>query len=291
MIEERPTFVGTVPAEIRSELAADLTTVTPQFRVVAGETSVTVQTRPSKAATWSEPVVARRMPPLSDQTELFHDQPVEVKAERTFAYGATPVQRPAVYVHLSPDDLALAAEIAQRRQSRSEEVGRPNRRVAKMSDLALNRLGARAEVAVARHYGAALPRVDLGPLRDGTLGDVGGVEVKSTTREHGRLLLWTPRHDAKDRPVVLVIDEGPRFRIAGWIWTHEARAAEFLGRVPAASVLGGPAAAVARSRQFADRALVKTPLPPPPMSRRLYYFLMVLGSLLVAASLYADELP
>lgn len=131
----------------------------------------------------------------------------------------------SVIVTLSQEDMDAADAIGAERQRLAEARGRPNLRVALVPDIVLNQVGARGEMAVARHYGVAPPRVDTGALRDDALGDVGGVEVKTRlTNGPPRLLLWKARPGAIERPVVLVVPEfHRRFRIVGWMWASEVR--------------------------------------------------------------------
>jgi hypothetical protein len=57
----RPAFVGTVPEELRPDIAYDVAEGDkPEFLVIVGETSVRVATRPSPSATWGPPVVLEK---------------------------------------------------------------------------------------------------------------------------------------------------------------------------------------------------------------------------------------
>lgn len=158
-----------------------------------------------------------------NQGELFPEPVPDVRGAKTFALSG-------VYVTLDEADTRFAAALGVVRQRRAERQDRPNHRVSRgMTDLELHTVGARGEVAIARHYGLPLPALDLGA----TAGDVGGVEVKCTTAQTPRLYLRDRRPDVPgrppepERPVALVIDEGSRLKLAGWLWTYEVRVPEF----------------------------------------------------------------
>lgn len=59
--------------------------------------------------------------------------------------------------------------------------------------------------------------------------DVGRVQVRSTPRERGRMIV-RPKDLVRfaNAPWVLVVGSCPTFRIAGWIWGYEARQERWL---------------------------------------------------------------
>jgi hypothetical protein len=158
---------------------------------------------------------------MSDQGELFPEPGPDVRAEKTFLLSGK------VWVSLSADDVKWAEDLAALRQGRAEVQHRPNLRVVQRPDLELHRLGAFGEVVMARHYDLPLPALDLGA----SSGDVGGVEIKTTLKRRGWapvLYLWRKKHDDDpERPVLLICDEGARFELVGWLWSHEVRVPEF----------------------------------------------------------------
>ena len=78
-----------------------------------------------------------------------------------------------------------------------------------------------AEMAVAKFYNLHWEAVVESPAKD-LMGDVGGVlEVRSTWRVSGRLILH--KRDRDDFPFVLAIGKGRHWRLAGWMRGEEGK--------------------------------------------------------------------
>lgn len=78
-----------------------------------------------------------------------------------------------------------------------------------------------AEMAVAKFYNLHWEAVVDNPSKD-LMGDVGSVlEVRSTWRRSGRLILH--RRDRDDFPFILAIGKGPHWILAGWMWGEEGK--------------------------------------------------------------------
>jgi hypothetical protein len=83
--------------------------------------------------------------------------------------------------------------------------------------------GAGAEIAASKATGLRWCMSCGADLRQSDLE--GGVEVRSTTRDRGGLIVR--RRDRGDRIALLVVGSVPTFRIAGWARIEDARLDEF----------------------------------------------------------------
>lgn len=81
--------------------------------------------------------------------------------------------------------------------------------------------GAVAEYVVALALG--VPWRALTPLGAPDVTD--RVEVRSTHHKHGRLILY-PR-DPSEKAFVLVVGCYPAYTVAGWLWAHEGKRADY----------------------------------------------------------------
>ncbi len=83
--------------------------------------------------------------------------------------------------------------------------------------------GCAAEMAVAKAYDLYWEPVARAP--EDLAGDVSDLQVRSTWRENGRLILH--KRDPGDAPFVLVTGKIPTFTIRGWILGREGKLVEF----------------------------------------------------------------
>lgn len=81
--------------------------------------------------------------------------------------------------------------------------------------------GCCGELAVAKYLG----RFWSGAIGDISADDVGVVQVRTTGRESGRLILHP--EDKDDRVFILVVGNAPRFDIRGWIIAQHGKRDEF----------------------------------------------------------------
>lgn len=122
-----------------------------------------------------------------------------------------------VTVTLTEDEVAYARLVGLKRQTWNEERRHKDAYGLDPDQaLAVNVMGAGAELAVARHYGITWHAVVEDPwsLR----GDVGAFEVRSVKATgHGCLILHPKDQATKaDRPFILVVIDGNRYELAGW---------------------------------------------------------------------------
>lgn len=134
-----------------------------------------------------------------------------------------------IEVTISPDDAAHAMLVASARWQDSRARGWTHKGevLGSVRQDDAERMGAIAEVAVCRAYGLPLRSVrsaTAADRRDPDVGGPGGVDVRATHHEHGRLLI--KRSDAAHRPHVLVVVHPGYCRIVGWCYGLEARRQE-----------------------------------------------------------------
>lgn len=131
----------------------------------------------------------------------------------------------SIWVSLDDAEVERATASGLRRQQMHEQVGRilPNGGEIHVA-------GCLAEFAVAKAFGLPWDGEYFDNERwmkwrlDGH--DVSGIEVRSTRRHDGRLLLQ--RQDKDDSPYVLVRTHArPRFQIVGWILGREGKQQRF----------------------------------------------------------------
>ena len=130
-------------------------------------------------------------------------------------------------ITLRPDEIAFAERIGNARQRWNEQRRHQDAYGLSSSQAAhTNRLGAQAEMAVARAL-----RLPWNPITDDPWrldGDVGSFEIRSTTHPIGRLILHPKdcQHKA-DRPFILVRCAPPTFDLVGWYRPSEGVADEW----------------------------------------------------------------
>jgi len=116
----------------------------------------------------------------------------------------------SLVVTLTDEQLDQGRALAARRRARNASAGHVHRwNAARGADF--DEVGTLAELAVACAFGIEWPTPGDYQARG---GDVGGIEVRATTRMNGRLILHPD--DAPDRPYVLVLADSPVFVLAGF---------------------------------------------------------------------------
>jgi len=104
-------------------------------------------------------------------------------------------------------------------RKRSQPLGKPK----SMGDWDKDIESCGAEAAVAKALGLYWQAVDANPHQ--LNGDVSGIEVRSTKRKDGRLILHTK--DPDDRPFVLVRGEMPTYDVVGWIMGRDGKKMDY----------------------------------------------------------------
>ena len=133
-------------------------------------------------------------------------------------------------VTLTPGEVAHAKRIGASRQRMHEEAGHADAKVMRTSGASVHVLGALGELAVARALGlrwdgAFFPDAEWQAWRVNG-HDVSSLEVRSTPRAGGRLLIQ--RDDEDHAPFVLVRGHAhPQYEVVGWLWGGEGKRAEW----------------------------------------------------------------
>lgn len=84
--------------------------------------------------------------------------------------------------------------------------------------------GALAELAVAKQYGFYWSPTSVEDFK-ALDGDAGPLQVRSTTRSDGRLIVRP--NDPDDRVFVFVVNKPPRFYLSGWLTGADAKRPEW----------------------------------------------------------------
>jgi hypothetical protein len=134
----------------------------------------------------------------------------------------------SVVVTLNPVEVEVAVVVGTARAKISRKSGFEDRSHVADAEERLNRDidGAGAEIAASKATGLRWSMSCGVDLRQPDLE--GGVEVRSTTRDRGGLIVR--RRDRGDRIALLVVGSVPTFRIAGWARIEDARRDEFKWR-------------------------------------------------------------
>lgn len=82
-----------------------------------------------------------------------------------------------------------------------------------------------AELALAKFLDRFPGAIRQKRFRDSDLGDVAGVQVRSTTNPRGPLIVRP--HDRDDDVFVLVVGSAPVYRLVGWLRACDAKRSEF----------------------------------------------------------------
>ncbi len=140
--------------------------------------------------------------------------------------AAVKAAKNSVLVTLTPEQIELAHEVAKKRNAAHRNSNRPDGIVKADSSLASDIDGAMAELAVCVAYNQpwenAFVPLERWESERRLLHDVGQMEVKSTRHQRGGLLVQKQFDDAP--PYVLVVtDQAPVFRLAGWLYGHEVK--------------------------------------------------------------------
>jgi hypothetical protein len=127
-----------------------------------------------------------------------------------------------VWVSLSWEWVERAAVIGIKRQVENLQRSRPDAHGCQR-DLGwqVHIDGACGEAAVAK-YTRTRWNGNLGRLK---AKDVGALQVRTSSRQSGRLILHPD--DPDDDAYVLVLGSAPRYRLAGWIFGHEGKQQEW----------------------------------------------------------------
>lgn len=133
-------------------------------------------------------------------------------------------------IDLTADELLTAHRVALARQEdnvrkhRPAAYGAPDNRGNWDAALELDEQGAQAELAFLKMTGMAHSEwqavVDTIDLRS-IPGDVGAIQVRSTKHRSGCLILHPS--DPDRACFVLLLNESPTFRFAGWLWGAEGK--------------------------------------------------------------------
>lgn len=132
-------------------------------------------------------------------------------------------------ITLTDTEIALATEIAQKRNQSQREAGRPDGLV-KGSSIDRDIEGALSELAVSKALGLPWSGKWLPiPVWDKWKhegNDVGKLEIRSTGLPTGRLILHPTDKDHSPYLLVLSHDK-PTFKLVGWIFGIEAKSSRF----------------------------------------------------------------
>lgn len=127
-------------------------------------------------------------------------------------------------VILTDEELEIAADVARLRNGSQRQSDRHDGKVM-ASSMAADLMGAEGELAVSKALGIPwdgkwLP-VSIWDSWKIDGHDVGGLEVRTTNYQTGRLILQ--KRDKDYSPYLLVISSRPSFRLAGWVLGHEGK--------------------------------------------------------------------
>lgn len=124
-------------------------------------------------------------------------------------------------VSLDPSEMMLAAHAGVMRQVQNLKLGRKDANGASTdSGWQINLEGALGEYALAKCLGLYWP--GKGKLR---APDVGEVDVRTTSRDNGRLILHPS--DPDDRVFYLLTGVNGRYQVRGWIAGKDGKREEF----------------------------------------------------------------
>jgi hypothetical protein len=127
-------------------------------------------------------------------------------------------------ITLSWAELMIAGQIGTMRLVASRKQGFPdssNPNTAVKLDWKTDFEGAAAEMAYAKYRNVYYdPTVNTFKAPD-----VAGDQVRSTTYKMGRLIVRGK--DVNEERYILVVCSAPTYRMAGWIWTSEAKKSEW----------------------------------------------------------------
>lgn len=128
-----------------------------------------------------------------------------------------------VAITLTPEECRLAIVVGTERNLGNVLQGRQHRHGYAGGGWSIHIEGAAAELA----YSKFRDRYWTGALADSPVhtGDVGLVEIRSTARPDGALIIHRTDHD--ERPYVLVTGRMPTVRLVGWLYGAEAKRDEF----------------------------------------------------------------
>ena len=132
-------------------------------------------------------------------------------------------------IKLTLEDITLAAQVAQQRNSSQREAGRADGLV-KGSSLGRDIQGAEAELAVSRALnlpwdGKWLPIPEWDQWKHHG-NDVGKLEIRSTDRATGRLILHPS--DKDHSPYLLVLSHArPVYKLIGWVYGADGKRNEY----------------------------------------------------------------
>lgn len=126
-------------------------------------------------------------------------------------------------VKLTPTELYVAGAVGTIREVRAYQSGDQTLHGQHAGDAwGAHLQGAASELAVAKHLGT-YPAEAL--QRDRHAGDVGRFEVRATAHQSGRLIVHPD--DPADRAYVLTIGYDGTWRVAGWLYGHEAQSERY----------------------------------------------------------------
>ena len=141
---------------------------------------------------------------------------------------------PGRWIKLKFSEMVIGAIIGCLRHIEALCTGREDNHEFEGDGWGVHIEGALAEMATAKvidHYWDA----PLNTFKDPHFGDVGPYEVRRRSRQDYDALIR--KDDADDKVHIAVFGCAPWFRVAGWIWGHEAKQPEWLqthgGRKPA----------------------------------------------------------
>lgn len=132
-------------------------------------------------------------------------------------------------IKLTDEDIVQAKTVAEMRNKSQREAGRPDGLV-KGSSIGRDLQGTFSELAVSRALnlpwdGRFVPIAQWDKWKhEGN--DVGKLEIRSTDRPDGRLILHPSDKDYS--PYVLVISTPhPNYKLVGWIWGNEGKDSKY----------------------------------------------------------------
>jgi len=125
----------------------------------------------------------------------------------------------SVVIRLEPAELAFAGMIGVARRVSALNKGRPSPYNFEGDAWSADVDGAAAEMAVAKHLDRYWQPLTNGSLRD-LRGDVSALQVRSTPREDGCLILHETDPDVA---FFLVVTNPPLYTIVGWLYASEGQ--------------------------------------------------------------------
>lgn len=133
---------------------------------------------------------------------------------------------------LTIGELHLAAQIGCLRQIESLQRNLPDKHGFDGAGWNIHIEGAAGEIAAARaldmYWGGTVNTFK-------SIGDVGKLEIRTTSKKNNRLIVRNPDND--DAVFVLVVGRSPTFEVVGWMLGKEAKQQKYIsapgGRPPA----------------------------------------------------------